>query len=73
MSEVVYLELEEIVEIHAQLLDLHGGLSGFKDLGAVESAVMRPRNKAHYEEVEFTAAMERVGERYDSVFKRLAE
>lgn len=49
MSEIVYLEVEEVVEIHAQLLDRHGGLAGFKDPGAVESAVYRPRNKAHYE------------------------
>jgi death-on-curing protein len=50
MSEIFYLELAEIIEIHAQLLDLYGGLAGFKEKGAVESATFRPRNKALYDE-----------------------
>lgn len=49
MSELVYLELEEVVEIYAQLLDLYGGRPGFKDRGGVESALFRPRQKAHDE------------------------
>lgn len=49
MSDLVYLEVEEILAIHAQSLDLFGGRPGFKDRGGVESAAMRPRNKAHYE------------------------
>lgn len=49
MSDWIYLEVEEIIAIHAQSLELFGGRPGFKDRGGVESAAMRPRNKAHYE------------------------
>lgn len=55
MSDWAYLEVEEIVEIHAQLLDLFGGRAGFKDRGGVESAAIRPRNKAHYEGADLPA------------------
>jgi death-on-curing protein len=55
VSDWIYLEVEEIVEIHAQMLDLFGGRPGFKDLGGVESAATRPRNKAHYEGADLLA------------------
>lgn len=55
MSELAYLEPEEVVEIHAQLLDLYGGRPGFKDRGGVESALFRPRQKAHYEGADLLA------------------
>lgn len=52
MSDIQYLEVEEVIEIHELALDRHGGKSGFngpQGFGLVESAVTRPRNKAHYE------------------------
>lgn len=52
MSEIVYLELEEVVEIHDQLIDRYGesyGFNGQAGIGLVESAVYRPQNKAVYE------------------------
>ena len=55
MSDWVYLEVEEIIELQALSLDLFGGLPGFKDCGGVESAAMRPRNKAHYEGADLMA------------------
>lgn len=55
MSGWVYLEVEEIIAIHAQSLELFGGRPGFKDRGGVESAAMRPQNKAHYEGADLLA------------------
>ena len=52
MSQIRYLELEELVEIHEQLIERFGGVVGFKGTvgqGLIESALYRPRNKAHYQ------------------------
>ena len=52
MSGWVYLSLDEVVEIHRQMLALYGGLPGFRGesgQGLIESALERPRNKAYYE------------------------
>ena len=41
----------KIVEaIHDTQLGLHGGLTGVRDAGALESALGRPRNRWHYQE-----------------------
>lgn len=55
MSQLDYLELEEVVELHAQMLDLYGGRPGFKDRGGVESALVRPRQKVHFEGADLLA------------------
>lgn len=58
MNQFVYLELEEVVEIHNQMLDLYGGRPGFRGeegRGLVESALTRPRNKALYGEADLLA------------------
>lgn len=50
-----YLEVEEVIEIHAQMIDHFGGRPGFNgDQGRalVESAVQRPRHKAYYEDAD---------------------
>ena len=38
-----FLTLQEVVEIHDILLDRIGGATGIRDLGALESAIMRPQ------------------------------
>ena len=38
-----YLSLAEIVEIHDVLIERHGGSTGIKDIGLVESALMAPQ------------------------------
>lgn len=58
MSEIAYLELDEVVEIQTQMLDLYGGLAGFRGSegqALVASALQRPRNKAHYEGADLLA------------------
>lgn len=38
-----YLTAEEVLAIHAELIDRYGGRHGLRDLGLLESAVARPR------------------------------
>ena len=38
-----YLSIEEIMEIHKVLIHEFGGISGVRDIGALESALMRPQ------------------------------
>lgn len=38
-----YLSPEEILAIHAEIIDRYGGLHGLRDLGLLESAAARPR------------------------------
>lgn len=43
-----YLEIEEVISLHADQIDLWGGRHGIADIGLVTSALMRPRHKANY-------------------------
>ncbi len=38
-----YLTLGELIELHRHVIERYGGPSGLRDLGALESAVARPR------------------------------
>ena len=50
MNEPEWLELEILLDVHAEQLALFGGSDGLRDLGILESAVARPINKfAHGE------------------------
>lgn len=40
---------EVVLAIHDEQLTAHGGLSGIRDCGVVETALARPRNLAAYE------------------------
>ncbi len=50
MKEPVWLERQEILAIHAELLDRFGGLDGVRDEGMLRSALERARNRFAYEE-----------------------
>ena len=55
MSGPQYLELSEIVGLHAQLIERYGGSPGFRGeagRGLVESALNRPMSKAYYEQAD---------------------
>jgi death-on-curing protein len=41
--EPEFLELEDVLEFHEELLALHGGETGVRDLGLLESALAQPR------------------------------
>jgi death on curing protein len=40
----VWLTVELVQALHRRALELHGGLEGIRDAGALESAVARPRS-----------------------------
>ena len=48
MNEPIFLELGEILRIHARSLAEHGGRDGVRDLGLVESALASAKNILYY-------------------------
>jgi len=49
MSEPFWLTRRIIIAIHDEQLAIHGGASGLRDEGMLDSALDRPRNKWAYE------------------------
>jgi death on curing protein len=47
-KEPLWIEEREVVAIHDRLLALHGGASGLRDRGLLESALARPRQHHAY-------------------------
>ena len=52
MSEPLWLDLSEVVYLHAEQLSVFGGPDGIRDPGLLESAIMRPVNRWHYGETD---------------------
>jgi death-on-curing protein len=52
VSEPKWLTLAMVHAIHDEQLAIHGGSSGLRDAGMLESALDRPRNKWSYEKAE---------------------
>jgi death-on-curing protein len=52
MKDFIWLLDEVVLALHDEQLAEHGGLAGVRDLGAVKSALARPRNLAGYEDCE---------------------
>ena len=48
MSEPLFLSLEQVDILHAQLLERHGGQAGTRDRGGLESAVFQPQQLYFY-------------------------
>lgn len=48
--DVLWVEFDELVEIHEQQIKKHGGTPGIKELSLIESAMARPQNRATYSE-----------------------
>ena len=48
MSEPVFLELDDVLRIHARSLAEHGGSEGVRDGGLVESALASAKNTFYY-------------------------
>jgi death-on-curing protein len=55
VSEPRWLDLNIVLDIHAELLALFGGPDGVRDLGLLESALGRPLNKFAYGETDLAA------------------
>lgn len=45
-----WVEKPSILGIHAAQIEIFGGALGIRDEGLLESAIMRPKHLAHYEE-----------------------
>jgi death-on-curing protein len=45
-----WIEERDVLAVHGRLLALHGGLSGLRDRGLLESAIGRPRQHYSYSE-----------------------
>src|SRR6266566_3884973 len=52
MTEPFWLTRQMVVAIHDEQLTIHGGASGLRDEGMLESALDRPKNRWSYEQVE---------------------
>lgn len=54
---VVFLTLDEVLEMHGVLLKCFGGPEGVRDLGLLESALYRPQSGYYKDLVEMAAAL----------------
>ena len=43
-DEPVFLDVDDVLEVHAKQLELFGGGEGIRDLGLLESAVAQPQS-----------------------------
>ena len=57
MKDFVWLIEAAVLAVHDEQLAEHGGLSGVRDLGAVQSALARPHNLASYKNSEDVAQL----------------
>jgi death-on-curing protein len=55
MTEPFWLTRQMVVAIHDEQLTIHGGASGLRDEGMLESALGRPINKFTYGETDLAA------------------
>jgi death on curing protein len=55
MSEPIWLELSDIIDMHAEQLAIFGGADGIRDAGLLDSALTRPINRWHYGETDMAA------------------
>lgn len=55
MEAVLYLTLQETLELHEQLIQRFGGSAGVRDLGLLESALLRPQT-GYYDTLSLQAA-----------------
>jgi death-on-curing protein len=55
VSQPRWLEIDIVIDFHAEQLALFGGPDGIRDQGLLESALARPINKFAYGETDFAA------------------
>ncbi len=56
-TALIYLSIDDALYIHAEQMRLFGGASGVRDLGLVESALLRPQTGYYRDLVEEAAAL----------------
>jgi death on curing protein len=52
VSEPAWVRLDVVLAIHEELLVLHGGPEGIRDMGLLESALARPKNIFAYSDAQ---------------------
>ena len=57
MRDIVWILDEIVLAVHDEQLAEHGGLPGIRNLGAVQSALARPRNLASHQECDDIAQL----------------
>jgi death on curing protein len=55
MNELIWLDVEILIDLHAEQLALFGGPDGIRDQGLLESALGRPINEFSYGETDLAA------------------
>ena len=55
MNEPIWLDVGEVIDMHAEQLAIFGGPEGIRDHGLLESAVLRPVNQWHYGQTDMAA------------------
>lgn len=55
LSKIVWVDLAVVLAIHDQQIAEHGGSTGLRDRGLLESALARPKHLAAYEEVDIAS------------------
>jgi len=55
VNEPIWLDVEIVIDLHAEQLALFGGPDGIRDQGMLESALGRPINKFSYGEIDLAA------------------
>jgi death-on-curing protein len=55
MNEPIWLDVAEVLDMHAEQLALFGGADGIRDQGLLDSALARPKNRWHYGETDLAA------------------
>jgi len=55
MKEPRWLNIVEVIDMHAEQLAMFGGAEGIRDQGLLESALSRPKNRWHYDETDLAA------------------
>lgn len=56
MNEPVWIRQDVVLRMHEEVLMLHGGPEGVRDLGLLESALARPKNLFAYSEQDVSIA-----------------
>lgn len=51
MTEPVWIRQDVVLRLHEEILMVHGGPEGVRDLGLLESALARPKNLFAYSEL----------------------
>ena len=55
MREPIWLDVDEVIDMHAEQLARFGGPEGVRDRGLLESAMSRPVNQWHYGQTDMAA------------------